>query len=458
MLLGLPPAGVSPNAAIAAHAEVNPTIVLALLGLLTIVVLLVAIISKKMSPLVALIAVPTVAALVGGFGITTGKFIVHGIKDVAPVVGMFVFAILFFGVMTDAGLLDPIIARILRRVGTHPPRIVMATALLALLVHLDGSGAVTFLITVPAMLPLYERLGMDRRVLACAAAMAAGVNFLPWTGPTIRASAALKLSPTALFKPLIPVQAVGLLYVFAAAYWLGRREENRLRLAGTLGAEHHAPRRLAEEEKRLRRPGRFWVNLALTLLLVAAMVSGKAEPVVIFMVGVVLALLINYPHADEQRARVDAHARPALLMASILLAAGAFTGILKDSGMLGAMAQAAAAHLPARLAGHLPLLLALAAMPLSLLFDPDSFYFGVLPVVAAVAAAHGVSQPQVAQAALLGMHTTGFPVSPLTPSPYLLVGMAGIELGDHQRFTIPFLFGATLVMALAAILLGILPA
>ena len=89
--------------------------------------------------------------------------------------------------MTDAGLLDPVIDRILRTVGTRPRRIVVGTALLALVVHLDGSGAVTFLVTIPAMLPLYERLGMDRRVLACAASLAAGVNFLPWTGPTVRA-------------------------------------------------------------------------------------------------------------------------------------------------------------------------------------------------------------------------------------------------------------------------------
>src|SRR5262249_61327375 len=136
---------------------------LAPLGLLTVVVLLAAILSKRVSPLVALLLVPTTAALVGGFGLDTAKFIVRGIRDVAPVAGMFVFAILYFGVVTDAGLLDPVIDRVLRAVGGRPRRIVVGTALLALVVHLDGSGAVTFLVTIPAMLPLYERLGMDRR-------------------------------------------------------------------------------------------------------------------------------------------------------------------------------------------------------------------------------------------------------------------------------------------------------
>jgi citrate-Mg2+:H+ or citrate-Ca2+:H+ symporter, CitMHS family len=190
---------------------------LALLGLVTIVTLLAVIMMKWMSPLVALILIPVAAALIGGFGWDTGKFIVSGLQSLAPVVGMFVFAILFFGVVTDAGMLDPIIDRILRTVVTRPTRIVMGTTLLALLIHLDGSGAVTFLITIPAMLPLYDKLGIDRRILACAASMAAGVNFLPWTGPMLRASAALKLPIPEIFNPLLPVQIVGL-----AISWLRR--------------------------------------------------------------------------------------------------------------------------------------------------------------------------------------------------------------------------------------------
>src|SRR6202035_707163 len=181
-----------------------------------------------MSPLVALIIVPIAASLIGGFGLQTSKFVIDGLKSLAPVVGMFVFAILYFGTITDAGTLDPIIDRILRTVGMRPTRIVMGTALLALLIHLDGSGAVCFLITIPAMLPLYDKLGMDRRILACATSLAAGVNFLPWTGPTLRAATALHTTPVALFRPLIPVQCVGMLYVFGVCIWLGRKEERRL--------------------------------------------------------------------------------------------------------------------------------------------------------------------------------------------------------------------------------------
>jgi len=435
---------------------------LALLGVATVSILLAVILLNWLSPLVALIAVPLAAALLGGFGLRTGKFVVSGISSIAPVAAMFVFAILYFGVVSDAGMLDPIVARILRVVGLRPTRIVMGTALLALLIHLDGSGAVCFLITIPAMLPLYTKLGMDRRVLACAASLAAGVNFLPWTGPTLRASAALKIPAATIFTPMIGVQAVGLAFVFAAAWWLGRGEERRLGLGKMTREENLAsaallPATLTDDEQRLRRPQLFWVNLLLTGAIMIVMIGGWVDPVVMFMLGLVAALVINYPNVAEQRARVEAHAKAVLMMASILLAAGAFTGIMTGSGMLEAMAKAAVAHVPAGAGRHIPAALGLVSMPLSLLFDADSFYFGVLPVVAETTKALGGQPIHVAQAALLGQMTVGFPVSPLTPATFLVVGLSGIELGAHQRFTIPFALAASVIITAASVALGVFP-
>jgi CitMHS family citrate-Mg2+:H+ or citrate-Ca2+:H+ symporter len=120
------------------------------------------------------------------------------------------------------------------------------------------------------------------------------------------------------------------------------------------------------------------------------------------------------------------------------------------------MANAAVALVPHGAAGHLPMLLAVLAMPLSLIFDPDSFYFGVLPVMSEAAKAMGIPPTQTAQAALLGLHTTGFPVSPLTPATYLIVGLAGVALREHQKFSIPYLFAASLLMTVAPLAIGVL--
>ena len=430
---------------------------MAALGLLTIALLLAAILSKRLSPLVALIAIPVVVALAAGEGLETGAHIVAGVRAVAPTAAMFVFAIIFFGVMSDAGLFAPFVTRLLAVVGRSPVRIAIGTVALASLVHLDGSGASTFLIAIPALRPLYDELGMDRRVLACAVALAAGVNnMLPWGGPTIRAAAALDVGVMELYRPLIPLHLTGLAFAFACAAFLGAREARRLSAAASATRADTIAASRPPEPLIAPRPWRQTANVAITLAVIALMTSGLAHPLVAFMLGVVAALTVNFPDVEAQRERIDAHAPAALMMAAILFAAGAFTGIMNGAGMLDAMANAAAGLTPPGAAAFLPAILGVLAMPASFLFDPDSFYFGVLPVLAGAAESAGGDGTKIALGALLGQMTTGFPVSPLTPSTFMLIGLAGVGLADHQRFTIPYLFAASLVMTAAGVLFGVL--
>ncbi len=431
---------------------------LALIGIGIIAAVLAGIMSKRVSPMVAMVVAPFIGALIAGYSPTEASaFIVAGLRAIIPVTGMIIFAILYFGVVSDAGVMDPIITRILRRVGCSPTRITVGTALLALIIHLDGSGAVTIMLTVPAMMPLYDRLGMDRRVLACIIAMSAGINFLPWIGPMVRAAAVMQMSSTVLFTPLIPVQLCGLVLMFVISWYLGKKEEKRLNLATQDCVSETLTYTLTEEQQILRRPRNFWFNIILTLAIIAAMVTHTLDAVVAFMLGISVALPLNYPNVVDQLKRIDAHAKPALMMGSILLGAGAFVGVMKNTGIISAMAQALVTIIPPSMEQHVPFMLGLVSMPLSLFFDPDSFYFGVMPVIAEAYKTLGGDPVQVARAALLGTYTTGFGVSPLTPSCFLLIGMTGLSLADLQRFAIPWLWGCSIIMTFIAAAIGVFP-
>ena len=422
----------------------------AALGFITIIVLLAVIMLKKMSPLVALISVPVITALIGGHGLNIGKYINDGVKSIAPTGTMFIFAILFFGILTDAGTFQPIIDQILKIVGKDPIKIAIGTAILAMIVHLDGSGAVTFLVTVPAMLPLYEALGMRKTTLATIVALGAGVmNILPWGGPTIRAATSLKIPVTELFNPLLIPVLAGILFVLFVAFKLGRDEKIRI---GNIEDINIDTNNLGEKKESRN----FIVNILTIVVAIVVLVSGKLSPTVVFMIAFCISIVINFPSVKEQKERVDAHAKAALMMASILFAAGAFIGIMQKSGMITEMSTVIVKTIPQSLGSYMAVITGVISMPASLLFDPDSFYFGVMPVLATTAQEFGSSAIGVGRAAILGQMTTGFPVSPLTASTFLLVGLTGVELGEHQKKTIPYAFLTTIVMLIVAIVTGAL--
>jgi CitMHS family citrate-Mg2+:H+ or citrate-Ca2+:H+ symporter len=457
---------------------------LAALGYTTIGLFLLLTMTKRVSVLVALVLLPVLAALAGGFGDELGDLILDGLTTVAPTGIMIAFAVLYFSLMVDAGLFDPLIRGILRLAGNDPLRITVGTAVLTMCVALDGDGASTFLITVSALLPVYKRLGMSPLVLSGVVCLGAGImNMIPWGGPTVRAMAALKLESSEVFTPVLPAMGFGIVWVLVAAYLIGRRERGRL---GTLDAPDPAgTKERADDDVDDRKepdarpavgtgdgPGTLripapdpatgparaaWLtvfNLVLTLALIVGLILEVMPLPVLFVLGFAIAVLVNHPSWEQQQALLDKHAKSVVLVTTMIFAAGVLTGVLTGTKMIDEMAEALVSVIPDSLGGHLPVLVAITSMPLSLVFTPDAYYFGVLPVLGHTADGFGVPPAEVARAAILGQMTTGFPLSPLTASTFILVGMSGVQLGEHQRFIFRWAFATTLVMTAGALVTG----
>jgi citrate-Mg2+:H+ or citrate-Ca2+:H+ symporter, CitMHS family len=204
--------------------------VLVLLGFAMIAVFMVLIMTKKLTPVLALIIVPTVFGLFAGAGLGIGDMVMDSMKSMTSTAALLMFAIIYFGLMIDVGLFDPLVRFILRKLGNDPAKVVLGTALLAAAVSLDGDGSTTFILTTAAMLPIYLRLKMSPVVLTCVAGLANGtMNIVPWGGPTARAASALKIDVNEVFVPMIPSLIAGLAVVLVFAWVLGLQERNRLR-------------------------------------------------------------------------------------------------------------------------------------------------------------------------------------------------------------------------------------
>lgn len=426
---------------------------LAIAGFSMIVVFMTLIMSKRMSAMNALILIPIVFALaLGFFDAGLGKMMFDGVKKVAPTGIMICFAILYFGIMIDAGLFDPIIRLILKTVQGDPMKVCVGTALLAACISLDGDGSTTYLVTCSAMLPVYRRLGIRPIILPALAVMENQImNIIPWGGPTGRVLASLNLEASQVFVPMIPGMVLGTLFVCFMAYRWGVAERERLGVV-SLGNDNDIVVAADDSEaEKLKRPQKFWINVSLTAILMVCLIAEVLPLAVLFIIGTALALLINYAN-KEQQARICANGANAMPVVAMVFAAGIFMGIMSDTKMIEAMSKSILAGIPQSMGNHLSLITALISLPGTFFMTNDAFYFGVLPVLTKAAAAYGIDAAEMGRAALIGQGA--HLLSPLVPSTYLLVGLNKVDFGDLQKFALLPAICVSLIWLATAIVLG----
>ena len=335
---------------------------LAVLGFVTILLVLALIMSKKVSTLVALIFVPAITGFIAAFinapnviiqaaqaaaekagtayvepvitfgtrftkalSILSADYMGKGLSSIVATGVMFIFAILFFSTCSDAGVFDPIINRILKFTGEDPVKVCIGTFLIGCICHLDGSGATTFLIAIPACMPLFQKLKMNLWVEATIVALAAGImNVMPWGGPTVRAAAAMsglgyEVTGSELWVGIMPAWIAGLATCLLIAAFLGKKEAKRI-AAGIPAQEVTGltEAKTTNTSNELARSGwRWYFNVALILVILYILVTNRLSPAVTFMIGYCVLLIVNYPSVDLQHKIINSHAQAAFLMVSI---------------------------------------------------------------------------------------------------------------------------------------------
>lgn len=464
--------------------------VVGILGLLCIVAIVVTLFQSRTQPAIAFIVYP---AILGLILVLAGRhsfddlaaMIKAGFNSTGPTAALFVFSVLYFGIMTDAGMFDVIIGKLMKLVGDNVIGVTVMTTVIALIGHLDGGGASTFCIVVPAMLPVYQRMHMRKTTLLRVSVLAMGVlNLMPWAGPTMRAASVLGIEAGSLWRTLLPVQLFGIVLALAHAVLAGVQEKARGaglngKLAQTEGtvsiSDSDVP---AADNSDLARPKLFLFNVALTLAVIVMLIWDVFPSYFPFMLGVAVALFVNYGFTAKMHKKIiNLHAGPALMMCSTLMGAAVLMGILTSSmgadgkvisakvmelpadalpSVVRCLAGLVSSVLPAALGQHLPLVIGVLSVPLALAFDTDSYFYGMLPVVISIGQAFGVEALPIAIAMVVCRNCATF-ISPMVPATLLGTGLAEVDIKDHIKSSFLYVWAFSILCMVFAAIIGIMP-
>ncbi len=461
--------------------------IVGILGFLTIIAIVYMLFQSKTLPSIAFIIFPSILAVIlvatGYFSIEQiGKLIKGGFGSTGPTAALFVFSVLYFGIMGDVGLFDVIINALMKLVGDNVIGVTIMTAIIALIAHLDGGGASTFCILVPAMLPVYQKMHMRKTTMLRIAVLAMGVlNLMPWAGPTMRAASVLGVEAGALWGTLIPIQIFGIVLCLAHAVLAGFQEKARgAGLSGKLAqlegaVEVDTSAGMQTETNELARPNLFIFNLILTIAVIALLIWDQFPSYVPFMLGVGISIMVNYPGQKMQKKIINSHAGPALMMCSTLMGAAVLMGILvygidvegaaviakpgtemAITSVVTCMAEIIQQVLPHALGSHLPLVIGFLSVPLALAFDTDSYFYGMLPIMIAIGASFGVEALPIAVAMVVCRNCATF-ISPMVPATLLGIGLADVDIKDHIKASFLYVWGFSILCMIFAVIMGILP-
>jgi CitMHS family citrate-Mg2+:H+ or citrate-Ca2+:H+ symporter len=448
-------------------------------GFFIIAVIVFLLLKKITIPSIAFIVVPTVAVLIAGYAgllpeaalmngdklepfsvLTVGRFIRAGVRGTYETAALFIFSITFFCVMDDTGMFDRIIGGLAKKAGNNVLPVCLLTTLIAIIGHLDGSGASTFLITIPAMYPIFKRLRMRNTSLMLIVTSAMGVmNLLPWGGPTLRAASVIKMDAGELWQSILPMQGVGIVLAFTVSFLVAKMEIKRG--AGydpdyQPGLDAGEAGQGEESKASIRRPGLFWFNLVLTLATIAALTFIRVPSFYLFMIACAIGILVNYPNPKEQSARFAAHSKGAVMMASTILGAGILLGIIDESGIMKAMGGLLVGLIPPIMGPYIAIIIGIFSAPLALFFETDAYYYGVLPIVVQVAQSYGVPPVSVAITMVVCRNLACF-ISPMVPATLLGCGLAEVEINEHIKTSFFWVWGMSLIMLFSGLIFGVIP-
>lgn len=434
----------------------------AILGYLMIALIVVLLLTNKATPITAFVIIPPIVALVAGYSIEeVNGFIQAGVSSSMGTALLALLSIIFFSIMTEQGLFDPFVNFLVSKAGNNVAVITVISAIVAHFSHLDTGTTSTLLVTIPSMLPIYRRLGIDRKYLYLVIVQAIGVmNLLPWGGAITRSCAVTGMDPATITVAVAPCLVAGFAYNMVTAWIYGKRAQKKI-AAGILdtgeGADSGDVGLVVEENRDTKLNLKYWINLAWTLIIDRYAVLGHRN----FWLHHLLhcgggALVINYRSVKEWNAIIDKYAKNALRTSLVMFAAGFFAGILNNSDMLSNMSNVVTSLIPAGMAPLFAIICGVIAFVFSILLGADGFHYGMMPLLISAGATFGFAPAGLVYVMCMGADVVS-QLRPVQATSWMTAGMCGVEFKNGIAMAFPVVLGLFLVEMVVGVLCGVVP-
>ncbi|WP_294148433.1 SLC13 family permease [uncultured Clostridium sp.] len=427
-----------------------------IITLIMMVLIIILLFRGVSSPGVIFSTVPIIASLLMGFGpAEISGFIGEGLKAISGTLFLMVFAVLYFGLLHEAGVFQALIRLVMRFLGNSITGTMWVTALISVLTQLDGSGATTAICTIPTMRPVYEKQRIRCEALLLIESLASGILcLLPWAPGLCEAAAYVNVDVYELFLWLIPVLVFSLAALFLLCIPLAAYEKRHG--AGMTRQEFEEMKR--EIDKPLEFPlgkGVAVFDGIVTLCLMAALLGGIVKTNFAFGLTFGILLVVNFRDIGRQREYLKKQAPMALDMAVTILGVCVMVGVNQGTGAIADLANWMVSNTSGSLLSHLPFVLCLFSMLLSITIG-GSKNSVVLPAVIPMVAAFGFTPVQVL-GAVFATGVISANLSLFNATPYLALGLAGVEMKSHLKYSLLPVYGFSLLMLLFMVVSGMLP-
>lgn len=393
------------------------------------------VVAKKVNIYAAYALLPMIAALVLGYSVSemVELFESRILETMVSSALLVLFSVAFFSTLSEAGMFAVVVHKIVQVSKGNPMIIYLATLAVGLVTSMDGSLIACYAITIPALMPLYNALGLDRKKLLFLTAISVAITLpLPWNAVATSIASANTLDGFQLFYSCVPSMALVLLAAAALCVLWGRRDRDKARAVDeSVMAD---PRKASD--KPLYRVKLFWVNLILCVAAIAAVICYRAIPAwSVFMIFFFTALCVNY-RDDRSCMGVFNRAAPVvILFLMILLPIQIMIGVMVETGMIRMFVGVLMKFLPGVVLKYFFLMMAF-LLVLILKYLPYQIILGFLPVFTLLAGQYGIA-PLFVCIPFTANLCLGSLSSAMVAQTQLGSMLSQVDIKEFQKFAIP---------------------